>query len=451
MAAAAPTAVTVRMYNVGFGDCFLLTFKYAQGARHMLVDFGSTAAPRSAAKKTDYMERVAQDIEKVCGGKLDVLVATHRHRDHISGFGTDVPTGKIITDLSPDHVIQPWTEDPRAIAAALAPTASIYTAGKPDPQKMTAHFLGALQDMHAVAAAINQFAADEALAGKQTRDQLQFIADDNMESPSAVKNLQAMGQRSQAHYVNAGMRLGILPGVQCTVLGPPTLRQSAAIRKERGRDPANFWQFRSFWGSQSLALRQALAGVPVTARAKRARNAGLPANVRWFANQSRQIRVTQLLSLVRDLDTVMSNTSVILLLEVGRRKILLPGDAQLENWSYALSQPEWRHLLADVDLYKVGHHGSLHATPKSLWALFRNKGGPSRKDRLTTLCSTRAGKYGSVASGTEVPRRVLVRELERDSNFTSSEGSKNTFCNEVTLECQSTGASARRVRPGGTG
>jgi len=240
MAVTEPAAVTVRMYNVGFGDCFLLTFKYAQDERHMLVDFGSTAAPRNAAKNTDYMERVAQDIKKVCAGKLDVLVATHRHRAHISGFGTDVPTGRIIADLRPDHVIQPWTEDARAKAAALTPTASIYTAGKPDPEKMTAHFLGTLQDMHAVAAAIKQFAADEALAGKQTRDQLQFIADGNMDSPAAVKNLQAMGQRSQAHYVNAGMKLGILPGVQCTVLGPPTLRQSEVIRKERGRDPANF-------------------------------------------------------------------------------------------------------------------------------------------------------------------------------------------------------------------
>jgi beta-lactamase superfamily II metal-dependent hydrolase len=421
MAVTAPAEVTVRMYNVGFGDCFLLTFKYAQGARHMLVDFGSTAAPRNASRKTDYMERVAQDIKEACAGKLDVLVATHRHREHISGFGTDVATGKIIADLKPDHVIQPWTEDPRA--------------AKAEPRKITAQFLGALEDMQAVAAAIKQFAADETLAGKQTREQLQFIGDGNIGCPSAVENLQEMGRKGRAYYVNAGMELSILPGVKCTVLGPPNLQQADTVRQERVRDPANFWQFRSFWGSQSLAMRQTLPRVRGTARAKRDRNAALPPNVRWFVNQSRQIRVTQLLSLVRDLDTVLSNTSVILLLEVGKRKILLPGDAQIGNWSYALSQPEWRDLLADVSLYKVGHHGSLSATPKPLWALFKNKGGPSTKNRLETLCSTRAGKYGSVASGTEVPRRVLVQELERDSRFTSSEGSKDSFYNEITLGC----------------
>ena len=407
MAATAPSEVTVRMYNVGFGDCFLLTFKYAQGARYMLVDFGSTAAPRNAAKKSDYMERVAQDIRKVCAGKLDVLVATHRHREHISGFGTEGSTGRIIADLRPDHVIQPWTEDP-------------------EPREMTARFLGALGDMQAVAAAIKQLAADEALAGKLTREQLQFIGDGNSGSPSAVKNLRAMGRRSKAHYVSAGMELNLLPGVKCTVLGPPTLRQSESVRKARVQGHASFEQFCSFWGSQSLALRQTLP---------RARAAELPPNVRWFVSQSRQIRAAQLLGLARDLDTVMSNTSVILLLEVGKRKILLPGDAQLENWSYALSQPEWRRRLAEVDLYKVGHHGSLSATPKPLWALFKKKGGPSTQNRLETLCSTRAGKYGTPAAGTEVPRRVLVQELERDSRFTSSEGSKDTFCNEVTLEC----------------
>jgi hypothetical protein len=155
--------------------------------------------------------------------------------------------------------------------------------------------------------------------------------------------------------------------------------------------------------------------------------------VRWFVDQSRQIQAAQLLGLVRDLDSVMNNTSVILLLEVGQHKMLLPGDAQIENWAYALSQPRWTKLLKDVNLYKVGHHGSLNATPKPLWALFRNKGVPGKKGRLETLCSTKAGKHGSVTSGTEVPRRVLVDELKKASTFVSSEGAKDPFCNRIDL------------------
>ena len=434
--AVAPKSVTIRMYNVGFGDCFLLTFEYGNGARHMLVDFGSTSAPKSGSRKVDYMERVANDVKSVCKGKLDVLVATHRHRDHVSGFSTDVATGKIIAGLKPDHVIQPWTEDPRAKANALTATASVYTsAGAADPQKMTAHFLGSLEDMHGIAAAIKHMAGNEALAGKLTRDQLQFLGEDNIRNPGAVRNLIQMGQQAKAHYVNAGMELNILPGVKCTVLGPPTLRQSDTIRKQRARDPANFWQFRSFWGSQSLALRRLPRRANPAPRKGRARKTDLPPSVRWFVDQSRQIHVAQLLSIVRDLDSVMNNTSVILLLEVGKQKILLPGDAQIENWAYALSKPEWKRLLANVNLYKVGHHGSLNATPKPLWELFESKGGPGKDNRLETLCSTKAGKHGSVAAGTEVPRRTLVAELARESKFISSEDAEDPFCNQVTLRC----------------
>ena len=127
------------------------------------------------------------------------------------------------------------------------------------------------------------------------------------------------------------------------------------------------------------------------------------------------------MELVRDLDSVMNNTSVILLLEIGDRKLLFPGDAQIENWSFALSNASWRALLKDVNLYKVGHHGSLNATPKSLWKIFDHKGEKGAKDRLETLCSTKSGKHGSIRSGTEVPRALLVQQLEAESEFSSTD------------------------------
>src|SRR5206468_700282 len=112
------------------------------------------------------------------------------------------------------------------------------------------------------------------------------------------------------------------------------------------------------------------------------------------------------------------------LLEIGNRKLLFPGDAQIENWAYALQNKKWCELLKDVNLYKVGHHGSLNATPKSLWRLFRHKGDEHAHNRLATLCSTKSGKHGSSKSGTEVPRRVLVDELKANSGFNSTEDYK---------------------------
>ena len=48
-----PKKVSIAMYDVGFGDCFLLTFHYANGKdRHVLIDCGSST------KKKSHMIRV---------------------------------------------------------------------------------------------------------------------------------------------------------------------------------------------------------------------------------------------------------------------------------------------------------------------------------------------------------------------------------------------------------
>lgn len=116
----------------------------------------------------------------------------------------------------------------------------------------------------------------------------------------------------------------------------------------------------------------------------------------------------------------MNNTSLILLFEVGGKKLLFPGDAQIENWNYALSQPETAKLLADVDLYKVGHHGSLNATPKTMWGDLKKRSKTNTPDRLKTVLSTMPGKHGSEASKTEVPRRTLLTALHAESELHST-------------------------------
>ena len=79
-----PNQVRIRSYNVGFGDCYLITFRYpSERARNVLIDFGSSEA---SGFSPDLLT-IAEQIKVDCGGKLDMVVATHRHSDHISGFG----------------------------------------------------------------------------------------------------------------------------------------------------------------------------------------------------------------------------------------------------------------------------------------------------------------------------------------------------------------------------
>jgi hypothetical protein len=61
----------------------------------------------------------------------------------------------------------------------------------------------------------------------------------------------------------------------------------------------------------------------------------------------------------------VNNTSVVLVFEVGRQCLLFPGDAQWGTWSMMLGRDDVRELLARTSFYKIGHHGSHNATPKT--------------------------------------------------------------------------------------
>jgi ribonuclease BN (tRNA processing enzyme) len=410
-----PVTLRIRTYQVGFGDCFLLSFRYPrpEDNRHVLIDFGTTGLPRNAPK--DHMVRIAGDIRDQCGGKLHAVVATHRHKDHISGFArtkSAKSSGAIIASLKPDRVIQPWTEDPDARPGAKKPARSL------DNKKA---FVGSLDSMHEFSASLlSEIARLQGAVGVRLLEQLAFLGDDNLSNLSAINNLMTMAPKSRRHYVYFGSKSGLedlLPGVETTVLGPPTLEQSEEIREQRAKDSAEFWHFQAEAGR-----RFTKSAKPPFPKAPRYAAEDRPEYTRWFLPRMDSARGDQLLEIVRVLDEAMNNTSVILHFQAGARGFLFPGDAQIENWSYALNRAgkdkKLRAKLESVNYYKVGHHGSLNATPKSLWELFKHKSDDENDaDRLHTVVSTMTGKHGSTERGTEVPRKSLVEELKTNSTF----------------------------------
>jgi hypothetical protein len=412
---ATPTQVTIRAYDVGFGDCFLLTFFYPASERHVLIDFGSFPAPkRKTAGKKD---AIAAHIAKTCGNDLTAVVATHRHADHINGFATKKDgkgSGDIIRACKPKVVIQPWTEDPK-----LEPDA---TGLKGFTASDRLH-VAALADMERFRRAMLTWLDSAPPAWRFVRRELAFLGENGLSNLSAVKNLMTMAPKAGQKYVRYGTSAGltkVLPGVRVRVLGPPTIEQSAGVEKQRKKDEAEFWHVLA-------ATEQArAAGRPdaIFARRFRARG-GVPSYARWLVKRADALTREQLLSIVRRMDDALNNTSVILLFTVGGKKLLFPGDAQIENWAFALGKPSVRKLLAGVDVYKVGHHGSLNATPReSLWARFKKKGaGPNR---LITVLSTEPGHHGKKKNKTEVPRDTLVDELALQSTLLSTHASTLT-------------------------
>ena len=409
-----PTDLTIRAYGVGFGDCFLLTFHYGgqTGDRHMLIDFGSTHKPPNAAG--DLLDVVAKDIAAVVGQQLHVLVATHRHADHINGFATR-PDGKgpgdRIAALNPALVIQPWTEKPDAPTDWKGPA----TAALHDGIVTTS--------LDAMRRVVEASLAESGSLPRSLRDEVQFVGEDGLSNSSAVRNLARMGKKGRAAYVRFGSRVPtaqLLPGVRISVLGPPTVRQKADLANQKPTNREEYWHFHSFWQLRSETARMTAAGTDLFPDAATCRPGRYPPATRWFIDRVNRLRGNQLLRLVRAMDDALNNTSVILLIHAGNKRLLFPGDAQWESWEYALGKSG--AALKKVDVYKVGHHGSLNATPKSLWKLFAKRSESGTDQRLWTLLSTRSdSKHGHPERQTEVPRETLLTALRESSLLRSTQ------------------------------
>lgn len=396
----APSRITLRMYQVGFGDCFLLGFHYPQALadgrrhRHLLIDFGSTRWPKGHAAR--YAE-IAGDIEQRCAGRLDAIVISHRHKDHISGYANDL-AAQLLASLQPSLVLRPWTENPVAAADATGPAllgehSLRYASGIQQAQRFAEQVANVV---------------DERARG--FRGELRELALDQVPNQEAVTRLDQLAAASSngGSYLVAGGDAGLdelLPGVRTSVLGPPTVEQWPQLTGERDDDP-------EYWLRQQGLLERMLAvadAPPEAQRVVRAEAGGAdPGPIRWIVERLHEQQTHSLLRIVRTLDDALNNTSLILLFQTGTRTLLFPGDAQIENWSYVLRAPEAEALrapLADVDLYKVGHHGSRNASPRSLVARWQGRARP-----LTSVISTMPGVHGK-SEATAVPRTTLVDAL----------------------------------------
>ena len=101
--------VAVRMYRGFFGDCFLIAFrKTDKTTAYMLIDCGDWN------QRKDVLIPIAEDIEKATGGKLDVIVATHEHSDHLSGFNV---AREVFDRMEVGQIWLSWLDDPTSTLA----------------------------------------------------------------------------------------------------------------------------------------------------------------------------------------------------------------------------------------------------------------------------------------------------------------------------------------------
>ena len=76
----------IRAYNVGCGDCIYVRIPGPKGGFHILIDCGKKGGDELLEKAVKHLEGELPPGSAPGKKRLDLIVATHRHEDHIKGF-----------------------------------------------------------------------------------------------------------------------------------------------------------------------------------------------------------------------------------------------------------------------------------------------------------------------------------------------------------------------------
>jgi beta-lactamase superfamily II metal-dependent hydrolase len=374
----------LRMYNVGFGDAFLLTLPTDAGERRILIDCGSVA---KASKSIGDIAKAIVDHVTPARGKprIDVVVATHRHRDHVAGFAV-----KLWEKVEVGEVWMPWTEHP----------------SDPEAKRIRDKQIGlalALQRSLTATAGL-AFDVDEVdnTPGRHPAYQMTLDAVPNEAAMNTLHNGFAGSPVRRFFPDEAGARVyrtDVLPGVKVHVLGPsrdesvirdidpPAGETYLRVAAGAATDLAASAPFASTWSVPPGDFKQA-GGWPMLALDDD------------DIDKIEMITSDPETALAATLDKAINGTSLVLVFEIGRTCLLFPGDAQWGTWERILADAQWRALLGRTRLLKVGHHGSHNATPIDFV-----------KDLLPAetwaMISTR-----SVSQWPDIPREPLLQALE---------------------------------------
>lgn len=411
------SGLKIRMYRVGFGDFFLVTVPTRAGDRYILIDCGvfkGTAGTGDIGS----IEEAVEDLFTTTGGKLALVIMTHRHADHIAGFSR----AERFKDFTASMVWMPYWE--QFNDAKDSPHNLQFDIGELAFQ-LAMQFRGRTDE-----------AAQEAFAQLENATGIDFNATasskkkvgGNAAALDLLKN--RLGKNGQnVRYYAGGDTPEIPPeleGLSATILGPPPKDAKAFMAlTDLKKGVGQYLDSRTSDDQGASAIQpfpdQFLAEPDHDYPQKDLQ--GFSINYKEIVNNVDNSQPDMLAAAAGKIETFLNNQSLVVLFKFAGKNLLFVGDAQAGNWEhwlYKLDAPvkdptkagdiikESQELLQTIDFYKVGHHGSTNATPIQVVEALATNHSP---DGFVSMCSTEFGVYGNDKKGTEVPRTPLMKAL----------------------------------------
>ncbi len=366
-------SATVKMYNQqNLGDCFLLDFSDGDQQSWIMIDFGSYQSGNQAREAV-----IAKDILDKVGTQDLVMVLTHQHKDHLSGFDS---ASEILAGLKVPELWLSFLDDPNSPAGQAIRDVSEKYWNKNGQ--------------------INTLAAKKGAKSKAVKAMLDAkkgldLFAEQQQGGQAVSNLLEWAKKPR--FLKPGDHFdlkGMEGKVHVYVLGPPTdFNMLKSMNPKNGEAVDGLAAINEFGAASDFMLgalsrstshgfktdfpfaQKYVSRMPAPARVSPKQNGKkTPGALYQQPDQNwRRIDYDWLNSIGRlalHMDNLTNNTSLVLafeLVETGK-VLLFVGDAQIGNWKswfdvkFKGSDVTAEDLLSRTVLYKAGHHSSHNAT-----------------------------------------------------------------------------------------